>query len=122
MLNDQEIEQLLQTLRNKYGDAEVPDGYSDFIGPEQLRDFSDHFDISVDKLRTLPAKDMWRLETELFASDETPLPFEYEQGVIDTEKKIEKAGGIIPYLKQWQEERAKKKIPTSPLLPKQKYR
>lgn len=120
MLNDQEIEQLFSTLRNKHGDSEPPEGYyEEFFQPETLRDLSDHFDISVDTLRTLSKSDLWLLEIEFFVSDETPLLFEEQQRFDE----IEKAGGIIPYLKQRQEKRkARKETPSSPFLPKQRYR
>jgi len=122
MLNAKEVAELFEKLREKHGvySQIEDDPYTGAnLTPEQLRDYSDEFDIPTDVIRTFSSEQMELLLFEYSDRGKIQLSFEVEQAHFDHMAEVEKAGGIVAYLKKKAE---KKHNSASPLLPSQKYR
>ncbi|MFA6553998.1 MAG: hypothetical protein WCS89_00635 [Candidatus Paceibacterota bacterium] len=125
MLNANEITELFKRLERKHGvydpefDKKIEDGIltGDILGPEQLRNFSDEFDIPVDIIRTFSLEQFGLLMAE--SCDGVQLSFEAEQEILDQLVEVEKAGGLAAYLKQ---KTKKKQCPSQQLLPSTRRR
>lgn len=120
MLNTEEIQKLFEKLAKKHGPLHKIEG-DNYTGanltPEQLRDYSDEFDISTDVIRTFSSEQMWLLLLELGDNGKLKLPFESEQAYFDHMAEVEKAGGFVAYMKQ---KKANKENSAS--LPSKKHR
>lgn len=128
MLNDQEIEQLFEQLRHDWDDDEdvSTEEHHKSLKPETYRDFSDYFQIGIDRLRIMSGREMRLLELEYGAYGDKAYTFEAEQAAEDLGREfrdgIERCGDIVSYLKEWRRNKQKKEEVNSPILPKQKYR
>lgn len=126
MLNQEQIDAFFKGLE---GDVPKPVDFDEVMAgemrrgcdltPEELRDYSDHFDIPVEALRKLSAWHVFLLVSEWVATTEEPHSFEFQQMLDEHDREVEKAGGAAKYWDWMVEERKKRKapIPSSPIFP-----
>jgi len=106
VLNKKQTEEFFQKLEQKYGlptdysAAELQEKVGGMLRVEEIRDISDEFNLDLDVVRNLTILQYCLIMNEISEKGLPEPSFEQEQACSDYFARIEKAGGIVTYLKQ----------------------